>query len=363
MRMLYIVLMVTAVLAAGCSRQDFGRPVTSVVTDLVDFEKARNQRAMEEEALAKARRLARVLAEWNRVPDASTDYHFGPDDVLDVGILDFEEPGKVSHLLLTVGNDGAIKLPWAGMVNVDGLTAREAEVKIRTALQGKFLKDPQVGVLVSQHRSAPVVITGAVTKPGVYYLNRDRRSILEILAHADGLSGEAGSDLLLIRGPKKSTNAVSETSTLSSNVNPLISVDLRQLIDEGDLRHNLWVQGGDIVTVLPKARDVVYVLGYVNRPGNYEFRKDRPITPLQAVAMAGGLGSAARAENSFVLRKTAKGQEVISIDLTKYARTSRTPMMMQAGDTLVVGSSFFARLSEFIRPSMSYTYNLASPGL
>jgi len=40
------------------------------------------------------------------------------------------------------------------------------------------------------------------------------------------------------------------------------------------------------------------------------------------------------------------------VDLTKIARGVRPPLYMEPGDTLVVGSSTIAKLSEFIRPSV-----------
>ena len=45
--------------------------------------------------------------------------------------------------------------------------------------------------------------------------------------------------------------------------------------------------------------------------------------------------------------------EPADVDLTRMARGKTQAETMQPGDTLVVGSSFVARLSEFVRPSVS----------
>ena len=79
----------------------------------------------------------------------------------------------------------------------------------------------------------------------------------------------------------------------------------------------------------------------------------KPVEALQAVAMAGGLTGAARAENSFLIRETARGQKIVPVDLTKIARGQRPSLQMVKGDTLVVGSGLWARLAEFIKPSVS----------
>jgi protein involved in polysaccharide export with SLBB domain len=76
------------------------------------------------------------------------------------------------------------------------------------------------------------------------------------------------------------------------------------------------------------------------------------VDALRAVALAGGLVPSARAENSVLVRETAQGQQVVAVDLTKMARGVRPPLYMQPGDTLVVGSSTIAKMTEFIRPSV-----------
>ena len=91
----------------------------------------------------------------------------------------------------------------------------------------------------------------------------------------------------------------------------------------------------------------------MSRPGSFDISGKGNIDALKAVAMAGGLTPTARAANSWLLRQTAKGQKMVPIDLTKLARGIKPPLQMQSGDTLVVGSSAMAKLSEFIKPSVS----------
>jgi protein involved in polysaccharide export with SLBB domain len=99
-----------------------------------------------------------------------------------------------------------------------------------------------------------------------------------------------------------------------------VVIDLKHLVDDGNLLLNLEVRGGDIITVPPRSPDYVYVLGYVQRPGAYELKDGVRVDALRAVALAGGLSPAARAENSYLVRETAKGQLVVPVDLTKIAR-------------------------------------------
>jgi protein involved in polysaccharide export with SLBB domain len=137
-----------------------------------------------------------------------------------------------------------------------------------------------------------------------------------------------------------------------------VVIDLRQLVDEGNLELNAEVVGGDIITVPARAQEYVFVLGYVQKPGAYEIRDTMKVDALRAVALAGGLAPSARAENSVLIRETAEGQDVVPLDLTKMARGVRPPLYIEPGDTLVVGSSFFGRLSEFVRPSIGAGMNM-----
>lgn len=333
---------------SGCSNQGFEN-TGSGVSDVFDTGRPYVELKEERLALEKSQKLAKALAVWKATnPEKAAEYHIGPDDVLKIEVLSLEEPGRMSSLLRTVNKDGTINLIYGGTVMVGGLSVTDAQAAVRDALAQKIIKDPQVTVSIEQYKSASVVLTGALTKPGVYYLNRDVRSLLEMMAEADGLSGAAGDELFIVRG-----TASVQSQKEEGRKEDLVVVDLKKLLDQGDVRLNLWVRGGDIITVQPRTKQYIYVLGYVNHPGMYEFDETKSLDAVRAVALAGGLASSARAENSFLLRRSVAGQKMIPIDLTKTIRGTKPPVMLESGDTLVVGSSVVAKLAEFIKPSMS----------
>ncbi|MCX7591435.1 MAG: hypothetical protein N2255_07385, partial [Kiritimatiellae bacterium] len=148
-----------------------------------------------------------------------------------------------------------------------------------------------------------------------------------------------------------------ETNAAPEQTVETITVDLRRLLEEGDVRMNAPIRGGDIVSVPPRKHDCIYVLGYVQRPGAFELKGTEPLDALQAVALAGGLSSAARAQNSVLITQGPKGRQIVPVDLTKIARGVRPPLYLEPGDTLVVGSGFFAKLGEFVRVGASATYS------
>ena len=377
------VLLLLGVVVLGCSQQEFRRPALrkpiTVLSDLLDSGKPYLEPG-KSPAQQRMERLAQTLAAWQaEAPREAAGYHIGPADVLDVGIFALEEPDKTTTLSRTVSQDGFITLPWVGSVPAVGLSARGLEATIKEAYAGRYIKDPQVTVTVTEYRSAAVVVTGAVGKPGVYYLTSSRSTVLSMLAQAGGLTEEAGDELLVIRsgnprrsagnprgspagqppavelvpGRASSNTGLARQGAQTAGKPKAIAIDLKELVDQGNLLLNLPVASGDIVTVPPRAEQYVYVLGYVQRPGAYEIKDGVRVNALRAVALAGGLTPSSRAENSLLLRETAGGQKVVPVDLTKIARGVRPPLYMEPGDTLIVGSSAIAKMTEFIRPTVS----------
>lgn len=410
-------MLVLATLWAGCSSQDFGRPAGGL-SDIVDSGKAYiSQDGDEAAALRRAEQLSAALSAWEEQQNLSAlDYTIGPDDVLEISVFALETPGEFATVARTVTKDGFATLPLVGEIPLAGVRLPKVEALISAAYDGRFLKNPRVNVSVKEYRSSPVVITGAVATPGVYYLRRNSASVLEMLSLAGGLSSISGNKLLIVRKPQRAslddvpsvsnesstdvTNAASENIPADvaqepgQNVEPLpdtpletttnvppdtldavasadsetaqpesemIQVDLRELLENGDIRLNVTVLGGDIITIPPRLTQYVYVLGYVQSPGAFELRTGQRMTELQAVAMAGGLSASARAENSFLIREVKGQRKVIPVNLTKIARGVRPSISMNPGDTLVVGSGFLARLGEFIKPSVSAGASL-TPG-
>lgn len=337
---------------------------------------------------AKMEKLSALLGEWQRqrAGQADEDYRVGVDDVLDIEILSLESPGTISKLTRTIDKDGMIFLPLVDRVNVSGQSEMGVRNTIKAVYDGKYLKDPQVTVKVKEYRSAGVIITGSIQKPGICYLQKNGSTVLDILAMAGGLSATAGEKLYISRSlpppgngvpvnPSPPDNAVPSTVTgnpegttepltlpAATNMPPTINVpesrrlvvDLRRLIEEGDVKLNIPVMSGDIVTVPPRIEKYIYVLGYVQRPGPITLRSDQPLRALNVLAMAGGVSFQGRAEKTYLIRDTEKGEKkIINVDLSKVARGVRPDVEMKAGDTLVVGSDFLMKLTEIIRPSFS----------
>jgi polysaccharide export outer membrane protein len=105
------------------------------------------------------------LAPTNRLPE---DYRIGPLDALDITVL--QEP-ELSSKATPVDAFGNVNLPLVGDIRAGGKTAGELSKEIAAKYAEKYLKNPQVSVVVSKPVAQKVVVQGEVTEPGVYQID------------------------------------------------------------------------------------------------------------------------------------------------------------------------------------------------
>lgn len=245
------------------------------------------------------------------VTAAPAEVPLGPGDVVRVSVY-----GNPDLSLETrVSETGAITFPLVGRVGVGGLTVAMAEKKIGGMLEtGGFLKKAQVNIIVSLLASQQVSVLGQVNRPGRYPVD-GRRSVLDVLALAGGISVEGGDAVTLVR----TRNRMTTRETL----------DVVQMVRSGTLDGNVDVAGGDMIFVERAPR--FYIVGEVQRPGT--FRVERQMTVQQALSAGGGLTSRGSNNGLRITRKDASGKpatfEVKHSDL------------VQVDDVITVRESWF----------------------
>lgn len=92
--------------------------------------------------------------------------------------------------LQDIDEQGGIRMKYIGVVELEGLTVREAERKIeREYFEQRYLRAPDITVQVSEYSSKPVVVRGAVNSPGLVELDRypNGLDIFRVIAMAGGL--------------------------------------------------------------------------------------------------------------------------------------------------------------------------------
>jgi len=314
------------------------------------------------------------------------DYVIGSGDLLAVEVFDVAELSRE----VRVSAAGTIALPLLPMrLHVTGLTEVQLEQKIAEILEANGLvTHPQVSVTVKEKRSKPITVIGAVGHPLVYQAIRPV-TLLEVLSEAGGIANDAGSIVNVRRGapgatadldaaglsaPGSAASAAAKPSPDSAvpsvagapgeNAKPgqpdavrkpvpqddpqppdlsdeavSISINLNDLLESGDPKYNIPLEGGDVV-IVPRA-GVVYVIGAVGRPGGFVLSNDREqMSTLKLLSLAGGLGRTARGDKAVILRKDAAGQQQQTpVDLKKILQRKTEDVALHPSDILFVPES------------------------
>lgn len=257
-------------------------------------------------------------------PAASDDYRMGPEDVLEVNVFELEQLNRTVRVMA----DGTIDLPLVGSVDVLRLTSTEVAERVAGKLKNRYVQNPQVSVMIKEFHSQKVSLLGAVSKPATYPL-AGRRSLLQLLADAGGLSADAGSVLYVFR-------------QLTDGRSARLSVPLSELLVEGDPLWNILLASGDIVSVPPENALSVSVLGAVRSPGIYKLPVGEGASLLRAIARAGGLTERASKSGIQVKRREEAGQEnILKVDLGKVLSGEEPDVILREGDVIVIKESFF----------------------
>jgi polysaccharide export outer membrane protein len=149
-------------------------------------------KAPDPEATTQLRKVVKNALSGNE--QGSSAYKIGPQDVLDISVFKVKELTKT----VQVSEAGTINYPLIGETNVSGETARQLEQKLTRILGAKYLQNPQVSVVISEHNSQRVTIEGAVKKAGIYPL-KGGMTLLQLVATAEGLLPISEDEAVLLR--------------------------------------------------------------------------------------------------------------------------------------------------------------------
>lgn len=256
-----------------------------------------------------------LICIYSILPAYGQEYIIGKGDLLRITVYD--HPDLITET--RVSGDGKINFPLIGEVSVNRLTVQEVEKNIARLLKDDFVKDPHVSVFITEYKSKKVTVLGEFTKPGLVVL-RGNSTLLEVISNAGGVTQNASETLYLQR------KIVNGGADKGGDVT--VVVDLKKLLEEGDITTNTVVEDGDSIYV-PRA-SFVYVTGEVRSPGAYKITKD--LTVLKAITLAGGLTQKAWQGRIKIVRKTDTGEITIKVKMDD---------LVMPDDVLMVPESIF----------------------
>lgn len=224
---------------------------------------------------------------------AESIYRLGKGDEIDVHVWNRPElSGK--H---TIGPDGRISMPVAGVVEVDTLPRSEAAARIEHAL-GDFYEHVDVNVSVDNYVANRILLLGRVENPGIVRFET-QPTLLEALARGGTL-------------PVLDKQATLTRCAIFRGRDRILWIDLQKLLAEGELGWNIRLQPNDLIYIPDSDDTLVYVLGEVHRPGAY--RLTPAMTVMDALSQAGGPTVDAFKRTIYVVRPNADEKRVISLD-------------------------------------------------
>lgn len=113
-------------------------------------------------------------------------YLIGPFDKVDVNVFGVEELSRE----VQADASGRISLPLVGVIEAAGKTPGELAEAIAERLRGRYVRDPQVSVNLTQTVSQVVTVGGEVREPGLYPVV-GRMTLMQAVSRARGLTEDA----------------------------------------------------------------------------------------------------------------------------------------------------------------------------
>lgn len=243
-----------------------------------------------------------------------TNYKLGPGDEVIIDIWGTNQ----ATIRQTISPEGTINIPDIGIVNLNGMTVKEADSYMRRKLGQIYSVDgddakSEIKLTLGNIRTIQVNLMGEVANPGTYYLS-SLSNLYHALHRAGGVSN-LGSlrEIQLVRNGKK-----------------VATVDVYDFILDGKMDGNLILEEGDII-IVPPYKQIVDLTGNVKRPMSYELEEGETVEDL--LKYAGGFTGDAYKENLRMVRQNGKEYQVFTIDSPEYAT-----FVLMDGDALAVGA-------------------------
>lgn len=171
-------------------------------------------------------------------------YTLGPDDVVDIQVQRHTEFSGT----FPVNLEGKIQMPFAGDIEVTGLTKKELADKI-AKLISNYVINPEVNVTILEYRSKYYLVIGEVNRPGRYFMRSETTTVKDAIVEAGLPMVSAAMRKCRLITPDKNGRVKTR------------AVDIYAILYGGNLRKNLEMHPGDTLyvpaTVMAKAFRVI----------------------------------------------------------------------------------------------------------
>ena len=242
----------------------------------------------------------------------------GVDDLVSIQVYDSPELTRTER----VQQDGMLRLPLLTKpVKAAGVFPSDLAESITKELKSEgILVRPIVSVSVSEYRSRPISVVGAVRHP-LTFQAFGNVTLLDAITRADGTSDTAGSEIIVSHPGHDGEAGLQQR------------IPIKALMDHADDSLNIKLNGGEEVRVPEGGR--VFVMGNVKKPGAIPVHDLSEVTVLRVIAQSDGLLPFS-AKDAFILRHGDSPKSEISIPLQKIMDRKAPDVPLVANDVLYI---------------------------
>jgi len=194
-------------------------------------------------------------------------YRLGPGDVLQIVARPAAALAEGIGRTEPVGPDGRISFDLVGSVYVENKTSDEVDAEL-TRLLSEYIKDVEVTVIIAGYEAKRVFIIGEVVKPGKYLIKKNM-TIMDVITEAGTPTRNAS-----LRKVK-----LVKSNSLAGN-QQILTVDVKKILQNGELNRNLMLADGDIIMVEPDR---------FSKVGYFIEKVFNPLRPIFYLGLATGL--------------------------------------------------------------------------
>lgn len=229
------------------------------------------------------------------------NYVLGPGDELEITVTGLNE----NNIVAQVSPEGTVRLPYAGVVNVSGLTIEQATQRFKSRFQTAYPAlasgKTQLIVTLSQLKSIHISIVGEAERQGTYLV-----------------SAAAGFFNVLYLSGGPSQNGSLRNIELIRNNKVVETVDFYSFLQKGILDKNLRLEDQDIIR-FPVYKKRITLAGEIKKPAIYELLDKETIG--DAINIAGGFADNAYRERAKVVEtgtSQKRVRDVVSADFNYF---------------------------------------------
>jgi protein involved in polysaccharide export with SLBB domain len=130
-----------------------------------------------------------------------------------------------------------------------------------------------------------------------------------------------------------------------------------QKLKEGDMRYNVVIRPGDVISVPDPNAGFVYIGGAIARPGAYTIPGEQELTLYRLVISAGGLSGLAMPNKVDLVRQLNDSEQaIVRLDLRGIANGTEPDIYLKTNDIINIGTSGAAVPLAIFRNGLRMTY-------